>query len=68
MKIIMCKYRNEYGRKMRKVYESHRGGVRRCECKSYQCRPNRKCGTVMTAVQDNLLLMMYERGTATERK
>ena len=22
----MCKYRNEYGRKMRKVYESHRGG------------------------------------------
>ena len=26
MKIVMCKYRNEYGRKMRKVYESHRGG------------------------------------------
>ena len=28
MKIVMCKYRNEYGRKMRKVYESHRGGTK----------------------------------------
>ena len=35
----------------------------RCEAdmkSSYQCRPDRKCGTVMTFVQDNLILELYE--------
>lgn len=62
MKAILNKYRNELGRQYRKQYDS---GLRNEWCnragmRSYQCRPDRKCGTVMTFAQDNLVLEMYE--------
>ena len=61
-KVCFNKYRNELGRAHRKEYDN---GLRnewcnRASMRSYQCRPDRKCGTVMTFVQDNLILELYE--------
>lgn len=48
--IILNKYRNELGRTYRKQYDN---GLRtrwcnRSNMRSYQCRPNSKCGVVLT--------------------
>lgn len=50
----MNKYRNELGKLHRKEYDN---GLRnewcnRASMRSYQCRPDRKSGTVMTFAQD----------------
>lgn len=60
--IVFNKYRNELGRKYRKLYDN---GIRnkwcnRASMRSYQCRPDKKSGTVVTFVQDNLILELYE--------
>ena len=59
---VLNKYRNELGREHRKEYD---GGLRNEWCRrsamrSYQCRPDRKSGTVMTFIHDNLVLECYE--------
>lgn len=61
--IILNKYRNELGRTYRKQYDN---GLRtrwcnRSNMRSCQCRPNSKCGVVLTTIQDNLILEMYEK-------
>jgi hypothetical protein len=59
MKVILNKYRNEWGRKMRSAYEAHIYG-RRDEMQSMQARPDLRCGTVVTTPGENLLLEMLE--------
>jgi hypothetical protein len=61
-KTILNKYRNELGRLHRKEYESgvRNGWCRRSGMRSYQCRPDRKSGTVVTFIQDNLVMEIYE--------
>ncbi len=64
VKAILNKYRNELGRLHRKEYD---GGLRnewcnRSSMRTYQCRPDLKCGTIQTSVQDNLILELYENG------
>lgn len=61
--VILNKYRNELGKVYRKDYE---GGLRNDWCRrsamrSYQCRPDKKCGVVQTFIQDNLILEMFEK-------
>lgn len=61
--VIINKYRNELGKAYRKAYD---GGLRNEWCRrsamrSYQCRPDFKCGTLQTFTQENLLLETYEK-------
>lgn len=60
--IILNKYRNELGKVHRKEYDS---GLRNTWCcrsmmRSYQSRPDKKCGTIQTFIRDNLVLHIYE--------
>lgn len=59
--VVLNKYRNELGKLYRKVYDN---GMRnewcnRSSMRSYSCRPDRKCGTINTFTQDNLILEIY---------
>ena len=58
---ILNKYRNELGRTYRKMYDN---GMRsewcnRSNMRSYSCRPDKKCGTINTSTQDNLILEIH---------
>lgn len=60
--VILNKYRNELGRQYRKMYDS---GMRsdwcnRSSMRDYSCRPDFKCGTIVTFIQDNLVFEAYE--------
>lgn len=61
--IILNKYRNELGRKYRKLYDNglRTGWCNRSSMRSYQCRPDSKSSVVMTVIQDNLILELYEK-------
>ncbi len=66
-KIVMNKYRNEFGRMHRREYEC---GLRnewccRSNMRSYQCRPDKKSGVVLSFVSDNLILEIYETTDTT---
>lgn len=57
-KLILNKYRNDLGRKFRKLYEA---GIRDKKCRrslmrSYQSRTDLKSGVLGTFVRDNLVL------------
>lgn len=61
-KVVLNKYRNELGKMYRRYYEA---GVRNTLCsrsamRSYQCRKDDKSGTIVTFIQDNLILELYE--------
>lgn len=63
-KLILNKYRNELGKAHRREYER---GLRNEWCnrstmRSYQCRPDLKSGTILTMVNDNLVMEIYEEG------
>ena len=69
-KTILNKYRNEMGKRYRRVYEE---GLRNDWCnrahfKSYQVRPDSKCGSLVTFVYDNLAIELYETNDNDERR
>lgn len=62
-RVILNKYRNELGKKFRRLYDS---GVRNDWCKrsnmrSYMPRPDLKFGTLTTFASDNLVMGIYEK-------
>lgn len=61
VQIVLNKYRNEFGRKFRKMYD---GGVRSAWCRrsvmrAFMPRPDCKSGTIATVVIDNLIMELY---------
>lgn len=61
VQIVLNKYRNELGRKFRKMYDG--GGrsawCRRSAMRAFMPRPDCKSGTIATVVIDNLIMELY---------
>lgn len=61
--VCLNKYRNDYGRQMRGLYEYRHvrnDDIRRMNMQSYTCRTDHKCGIVNTFIRDNLIIETYE--------
>lgn len=60
--MIWSKYRNDYGRKVRKQYDAHDRSVgRRKDMKSFQARPTPHSGTITTFPEDNIVCILYDK-------
>lgn len=61
-KLILNKYRNEYGKQHRKEYEAGKRSelCRRYLMRSYLPRKDKHCGTITTFLQDNLVFEFYQ--------
>lgn len=61
MKAILTHQRTEYGKRIRKDYESHRIAERRCNMREYVPRTDGISNTITTVTKDNYLLEWYEQ-------
>ena len=61
MKAILTPQRTEYGKKIRKDYESHRITERRCNMRMWVPRTDGISNTITTIQKDNYLLWIYEQ-------
>lgn len=59
--------RNEYGKKIRKAYESHEVQERRCNMKEAVPRMDGLCNTLTTVLKDNYLLEIEDDSECNDK-
>ena len=62
-RLLIQKRRNEYGRKIRKQYESKQTNATRNEVVDYTIIENKWAGTITTVQTDNMLLIIDSTNT-----
>ena len=65
-RLLIQKRRNEYGRKIRKQYESKQTNATRNEVVDYTIIENQWTGTITTVQTDNMLLIIDSINTQGE--
>ena len=65
-RLLIQKRRNEYGRKIRKQYESKQTNATRNEVVDYTIIENQWTGTITTVQTDNMLLIIDSINTQEE--
>ena len=65
-RLLIQKRRNEYGRKIRKQYESKQTNATRNEVVDYTIIENQWVGTITTVQTDNMLLIIDSINTQEE--
>lgn len=65
-RLLIQKRRNEYGRKIRKQYESKQTNATRNEVVDYTIIENKWTGTITTVQTDNMLLIIDSINTQEE--
>ena len=65
-RLLIQKRRNEYGRKIRKQYESKQINATRNEVVDYTIIENQWTGTITTVQTDNMLLIIDSTNTQEE--
>lgn len=65
-RLLIQKRRNEYGRKIRKQYESKQTNATRNEVVDYTIIENKWTGTITTVQTDNMLLIIDSTNTQEE--
>lgn len=65
-RLLIQKRRNEYGRKIRKQYESNQTNATRNEVVDYTIIENKWTGTITTVQTDNMLLIIDSINTQEE--
>lgn len=58
---ILRKVRNEYGKQIRKAYESHELSEKRSNMTQLEIRPDSISNTITTVLKDNLLLEVLDK-------